>query len=110
MGVVAGLNHFPLTLLGTGTPVNLATTLGQNLACSYVSIQSLKTNSNEVFIGGGNATVTTTSYAHRIPAPASSEPAAPDVLEKNFEGNLNLNTFNVIGTNAETLLIGFIPL
>lgn len=106
--------HYTLTLAGTSTMKTLADVIpaGQEIPNVYaVWVQAATGNSNPIYIGGLNATVTTTNYAVYIPAPAATIPAAPFSLGDVFPyGALDLRAIRVIGTNNEKLQIGIVPI
>ena len=67
--------HYTLTLAGTSTIKTLADVIppGQQIPKVYaVWVQAAPGNSNPIYIGGLNATVTTSNYAVYIPTPATS--------------------------------------
>ena len=70
-------------------------------------LQGLLANSNAVFVGM-DATVTSTNHGFRIGAADTDPPLA--LIPPSPGGPLHLSDLYVIGTNAEVLCVGGIPL
>jgi len=71
-----------------------------------ISFQADPGNTNPCYIAGANEAEGDGEYGERIPAPASSEPAAPLVYEGvGTSSAMTLQDFWVKGTNTEKLRI-----
>ncbi len=100
--------HYTLTL--TGSAQKLSTAISGDATDSipaspnFMSLHADSGNTHVIYVGGTNATLTSSNFGFRIEAPVTSIPPAPFIRE--LTGNSrNLQNFYVLGTNTEKLHI-----
>lgn len=105
------MKYYHYTFSVTSAATSLSTLLSNtndDQQVINISFQAAAANSNPVYIGGSNTTVSTTNFAIRIPVPVSSVPAGPFVIDAYRGGCLSLRDFKVVGTDGEKLQIGIV--
>jgi hypothetical protein len=101
--------HYTLTLT-TGTPVKMSTAVTGDSAdfvlpaAKFLSFQADPANTHVIYIGGTNATLTSSNFGFRIEIPVTSIPPAPSVRELSSDAR-NLNQYYALGTTGEKLHI-----
>lgn len=107
------MKHYTLTL--TGVAQRLSDCFGdgvgvinaqKDLPFREVILSSLKANTNDIFVGGDNATVSSTSHAFRIDP---GDTAPPIAIGGYDSAGLKLSTLFVLGTANDVLCIGGTP-
>lgn len=95
--------HYTVTL--NGNPQKLSDVITDKLnAIKFISFQQLATNTHVIYVGGTNATLSSSNYGFRLEVPVTSIPPAPSILEFS-QAALSLGAFYVLGTNTEKLQI-----
>ena len=111
--------HFVVTFTGTGNPIRLSSILAGavgnaqpptsvDLPARQIVFTADPANAAAVYVGGTNATVTTTSHAFSLD-PTQATAVDKIVLGPYPTGPLHLSDFFAIGANNERLMIGIVP-
>lgn len=112
-------HHFALTLQGTGIPLRVSRVLagapdnGQppssvDLPCRQIIFSADPAAAAVIYVGGTNATLTTTNAAFTLDPTAAT--AVDKVVLGGFDqGPLRLSDFFAIGAANERLFIGIVP-
>lgn len=94
--------HFTVTL--TGSAQRLGAGLNFSNVLAFLSIQMDPANTHVAYVGGNQATLSSSDYGYRLEIPPSSIPYAPSILEFSG-GRISMDDFFVLGTNGEKLHI-----
>jgi hypothetical protein len=95
----------------SGSAQQLSTVIGANKRVRSITMQPGATNANPIYVG--DAAVSATAYAVRLPAASSSEPPAPFQIDALGDltlpdAGMNLADVYVIGTASQKLHVGIV--
>ena len=100
------MRHLTLTLSGSSQPLSDAlpnTDVEQSL--TYLSLQPAGANANVIYVGGANATVSSSDHGVRLEAGDSGVPPAPFIVSDQFSPPIKLSGLRVLGTASQLLHI-----
>jgi hypothetical protein len=107
------MKHYTLTLSGAAQRLSDCFGSGagvvdpaKDIPFREIMLSSLKANAADIFVGGDNATVTSTSHAFRIDP---GDTAPPITLGGHDSGGYKLSSIYVLGTASDVLCIGGNP-
>lgn len=103
---MASFAHFDLTLTGAAQQLSDLLPAGRMPSLRALILQADPANAGPVYLG--DASVSSSSYAVRIPIPVAGIPAAPFILGEFESGPMKLQNFWVLGDVDEVLHVSYI--